>query len=330
MPVVVMFLPRERLEATGLVLPQDWTVRFLTSNNEAEIIEACLDADFLLATGSIAHITANIIRNIPTVRLIQCNSVGYNHVDIEEATRCGIPVANAPGQNAAAVAEFTIGSIIALQRRIIESDRAVKTGHYHEFRLQVLNSGLKEFSVSRLGLIGYGDIAKRVGQIAGLLGASVSYFSRHPLPPAESPNITYKPLDQLLQESDIISLHLPLTSQTRGMIGKQELALMPPGSLFINTARGEIVDQEALAAALESGHLAGAAIDTFHPEPPGPGHPLLTLSPAGQKRVLLTPHTAGTSLGASRNTLQTALDNMKAVLNGLPPKYVVNGIQSKS
>jgi len=138
--------------------------------------------------------------------------------------------------------------------------------------------------------------------------------------------VDYKTLEELLATSDIISIHVPLTEQTLKIKGHREFGLMRPGALFINTARGEVVDQEALAAALECGQLGGAAIDCISPEPPPPGHPLLNLSPAARDRLLLTPHLAGVTLGAFRRMLLNALENMNRVAGGEAPRFVVNGI----
>jgi phosphoglycerate dehydrogenase-like enzyme len=161
-----------------------------------------------------------------------------------------------------------------------------------------------------------------------MMGAKVSYFDvfRAPKNIEEEFAVDYKTLDELLAFSDIISLHIPLTEQTLKIIGHRELGLMRPGALFINTSRGEVVDQEALSVVLESGHLGGAAIDCISPEPPPPEHPLINLSPMARDRLLLTPHLAGVTLGAFRRMLLNALENMNRVAGGETPRFVVNGI----
>lgn len=183
-------------------------------------------------------------------------------------------------------------------------------------------------SDSKIGLIGLGAIGRHVAKLAGMLGASVSYYDVYrPSPEVEAELKTdYKALDDLLMTSEIISTHVPLSDQTRNLIGRRELALMPADSLLINTARGEIIDQAALAESLEQGHLAGAAIDTLSPEPPGPNHPLLNLSPAASKRLLVTPHIAGATVGANKKMISVGLENMLRVLRGEPILTTVNGI----
>jgi len=326
MPVVVIFMSRSRLENAGVVLPPDWQVRYLTGAGEAEIVAAFRDADCILSLGSEGEIGAGLMDVCRNLKLIQCFGSGFNQVDAAAAERRGIPVANAPGQNAGTVAEFTIGCIIALQRRLVESDAAVKAGRYGTLRPQVLKTGLQEINGSRMGLIGFGYIGREVAKIASVLGASVVYHTRRRQPAAveKEYKVFYRHLDELLMESDIVSLHVPLKDSTRGMIGAGELALMKAGSLLVNTARGLVVDQHALAAALESGHLGGAAVDTFDPEPPPANHPLLSLSADAKRRLLLTPHIAGLTVPSFRRLLDACIDNIKRVLAGEPPLNQVN------
>jgi phosphoglycerate dehydrogenase-like enzyme len=327
-----MVLSPARVAATHITMPADWQVRFLESTDEAEIISTCRDADCIVSVGSVSGINARIITNCPNLKLIQCLGVGFNQVDLATAEQRKIPVANSPGQNASTVAEFTIGSIIALQRRFLESDAEIKAGRYTTFRSQVLHEGLQEIGGSRLGLIGIGNIGLQVAKIAVLLGASVSYYTKHrrPADVERQLGITYQPMDDLLVDSNIVSLHVPLNETTRGLIGARELARMKVGSLLVNTSRGPVVDQVALAHALESSHLAGAAIDTFDPEPPDVEHPLLRLTPTAQCRLLLTPHTAGITFPSFRRMLAACVANMERVLRGEPVMNQVNRVSNSS
>ena len=200
------------------------------------------------------------------------------------------------------------------------------------FRNAVLREGLKEIYGCKLGLVGFGNIGRSVAKIALAMGATVSYFAPHrqSFETEQQYAVEYKDLATLLSTSDVISLHLPLNAQTKGLIGSKELALMPAGSMLINTARGEILDHGALFDALESGHLAGAALDTLAPEPPAPDHPLLHLSPAAAKRLLLTPHTAGVTLGAYKRMIEGAVENMARVVRGEVPRNIVNGVSKRA
>ena len=332
MPVIVMFLSPARVAASRMTMPADWQVRFLESADEAEIISTCRDADCIVSVGLVVGVNARIIAACRNLKLIQCLGTGFNQVDLAAAEQWNIPVANTAGQNAVAVAEFTIAAIVALQRRLLESDAEIKAGRYVSFRSQIVVEGLQEIGGSRLGLIGMGSIGRHVARIAGLLGASVRYYTEHRRPAdiEEQCGIMYQPLDDLLADSDIVSLHVPLNEKTRGLIGARELARMKAGSLLVNTSRGPIVDQMALAQALESGHLGGAAIDTFDPEPPGMEHPLLRLSPVAQRRLILTPHTAGATLPSFRRMLAACVENIERVMRGEPVENQVNHIQGAS
>jgi phosphoglycerate dehydrogenase-like enzyme len=326
MSIVVIFLPQARVETARITLPETWKIRFLESaSSTEEIIAACQDADCILSVGSTASITAQVLESSPNLKLIQCLGAGFNHVDLAAAKRLKIPVANSPGQNARTVAEFTIGTIITLQRRIIEADAEIKAGNYAEFRRNVLNRGLQELAGSRIGLIGFGNIGIQVAKIAVMLGAFVSYYTLHRKPTdiELQLGVEYKSFTSILKSSDIVSLHIPLNAETQGLIGSRELELMPAGSLLINTSRGEILDQLALAKALESGLLA-AAIDTLSPEPPHPDHPLLNLSQLAQRRLLLTPHVAGVTLHSNQKMLVASIANIERVLRGEAPEHLVN------
>jgi phosphoglycerate dehydrogenase-like enzyme len=328
MPKIVSLVPKFRFETSEIVLPAGWEFCSLESVPDDEIITACQGADCLLVLAVGVNINERILTNIPDIGLIQTIGAGYDSINIEAAARQGIPVANAPGQNTNSVAEYTIGMITALQRQLLISDREIKAGNYGSLRSGLLKKGLQEMGGSRLGLIGLGAIARQVARIARVLGASVSYFGirRAAAEIEEELGVEFKPLDVLLSTSDIVSIHVPLKEETRGLIGRRELNLMTPGGLIVNTARGEIVDQWGLADALESGHLAGAAIDTLYPEPPGIDHPLLNLSPMARDRLLLTPHIAGATAAASKRMLTTSLQNIERLLKGEALEHVVNGV----
>lgn len=327
-PKVFSILPLKRFEEAGVVLPEALDFRFDEVLTEQAIISACQGADFFLVPAAYPVITSRILENIPSVRMIQTTGTGYNRVDIRSAARLGIPVANSPGQNVTTVAEFTLALLIALQRRLVVSDREIKAGQYSRARERFFTSGSREVSEARIGIIGFGEIGRKVAQLALSLGASVSCYDVAQTPETlqNELGVAFKPLDELLRSCNVISVHVPLTDRTRGMVGSRELRLMPAGSLLINTSRGEVVDQKALAEALEAGHLGGAALDTVHPEPLPPDDPLLQLSPSARDRVLLTPHIAGMTRGAMHRMLTGAIDNVFRAAAGRPPENVVNGV----
>lgn len=328
MAIVVSLLSRDKFYSAQPVIPDGWDIIFLEGISDESIIEACRGADALFSAASAGAINSIILENIPSIKIIQTMGVGCDHVDIPAAIRLQIPVANVPGANATSVAEHAIGGLIALQRRFFESHAEIFAGNYLSCRNRVLREGLGEVRGSKIGLVGFGNIARHVAKIALALGASVSYFAVHRQPPAVESQfpVEYKTLEELLTTSDVVSLHIPLTDQTRCLIGARELALMSPGSILINTARGEIIDQAALAEVLEKGRILGAVLDTIAPEPPDHQHPLLTLTPEAAKRLLLTPHTAGVTIGAYKRMIEGAFRNMTRVVRGEQPENIVNGI----
>lgn len=330
MPVVVSLVPEERFVQTGVELPGDWDFKFVTDFSEDGYIEACRGADFLLVPSAFlpCRVTGKVIENIPTVKMIQMEGAGYDVVDIEAAAEVNLPVANNAGHNAGAVVELCIGLIVALQRRILESDREIKAGNYSGIREEITGAGIPEINGSRLGILGMGAIGRELARVAGMLSAQLAYYDvvRLKEDVEAELGVSFKPFERLLAESDIISVHVPLVEGTRNMIGRREFKLMPRGAIFLNTSRGEVVDQAALAEALESGHLGGAGIDTLSPEPPPADHPLLNLSDRARDRLIMTPHVGGVTVGSFRRMLRGALANMARVAAGEPPRSVVNGV----
>lgn len=325
---VLSILPKIRFTNAGVSWPTELQAHFKDVRQEDEIIAACRDMDFLFLPAAYPPITATILRQIPSIRMIQSAGAGYDQVDVESAAALGIPVANSPGQNTAPVAELTIAMIIALQRRVLQADREIKAGNYQIIRENLFELGLPELGQTTLGLVGLGAVGRKVAQVAGLLGAVIKYYDINRLSAGAelALNAEFLEFQELLETCGTISLHTPLTPETRGLIGAKELACMPDGVFLINTARGELVDPQALAEVLENGHIAGAALDTLAPEPPPARHPLLNLPPMARDRLLLTPHIAGTTQGSFQRMLSVALNNLNAVAAGEPPQHVVNGV----
>ncbi|NMB40586.1 MAG: hypothetical protein GX996_01430 [Firmicutes bacterium] len=328
MPKVVSFLSPGLFERSKAEIPPEWNLVFSEEHEEEEIIRASQDADFLIVPASNPPITAQVIQNIPSVRLLQVFGAGFDKIDIAAAKRTGLPVANTPGQNATTVAEFVIGAIVALQRKFLEGDREVKAGRHYEIEQKFIRMGLNEIRGTKIGLVGLGTIGRHVARLAVFMGAKVSYYDpyRPPKELEDELNVTYLPFVELLRSNEIISLHVPLSEETRQLISKAEIALMQPGTLLLNTARGDVLDQAALAEALESGHLGGAAVDNFSPDPPPLSHPLLNLSEAAQEKLIASPHIAGVTAASFARMLEEALQNIKRAMAGEEPKYVVNGI----
>ncbi|MCU0513338.1 MAG: phosphoglycerate dehydrogenase [Anaerolineae bacterium] len=246
------------------------------------------------------------------LRVIARYGVGVERVDLAAARARGIIVCNTPGANAAAVAELTLGCLIALARGLVRSHNALRGGDWLRLSGQSLTG-------KTLGLVGFGAIARQVAPLAQAFGCRV--IASDPFVPPEAMQalgVTAVPLAALLPQSDFVSLHSPVTAATRHLVNADFLAQMKPGALLVNTARGELIDEGALLAALDSGQVAGAALDAFTQEPPPAGDPLLA-HPA----VIVTPHIGGNSDSAATAMGWLALHDCLAVLRGAAPRHPV-------
>jgi phosphoglycerate dehydrogenase-like enzyme len=257
------------------------------------------------------RIDAALMARCPQLKVVARSGVGVDNVDLEAARARGIPVLYAPGGNTATTAEHAIALLLAFTRRVPQTARAVAEGRWEERGSYAGD----EACGKTLGIVGYGAIGKRVARIAVALGMEVIVAERTGL----SCEHATLPLPELLRRADFVSLHLPLTEATRGLIGAAELALMKPGACLINTARGSLVDQKALTAALASGRLGGFAADVLDPEPPAPHDPILR-----SDRVLITPHVASLTASTYRELCLLTACNVLAVLRGetVEPRFV--------
>ncbi|HYZ23706.1 MAG TPA: 2-hydroxyacid dehydrogenase [Rhodopila sp.] len=249
--------------------------------------------------------TADMIACAPRLRLIQKIGVGVNTIDLDAAKARNIPVCNLPGTNARAVAELTLGLMLAVLRRLPRFDATLRAGIWTDTALQ---DGINELGGCTIGLVGYGAIPHLLAPVLAALGCGIVYTARNPVPDAIGRRV---PLDTLLAESDIISLHVPLTDDTARMIDAKAFARMKPGAVLINTARGGLVDQPALVAALRSGHLGGAGLDVFETEPAEPQEPLLALP-----NVIVTPHIGWLTTGTFDRSFALAAENCRRLASG--------------
>ncbi len=272
-----------------------------------------VQADAILARQG--HVTAAAIAASPRLRIVARHGVGVDEVDLVAAAARGVMVTNAPGSNSRAVAEHTLALILALVKQIRPLGASVAGGAWRGGA-----SSVRDVAGLRLGLVGCGAIGREVARLAAAFGMSVA--SSDPALPAQGVGgIAWRasPL-ALAATSDILSVHCPLTEATRGLVGAAVLAAMPAGGFVVNTARGGIVDEAALLAALTSGHLAGAALDVFAVEPPPADHPL-----RDHPHVLATPHLAGVTPGSLVNMGVAAAECIAAALTGgvVPPGCIV-------
>jgi phosphoglycerate dehydrogenase-like enzyme len=247
------------------------------------------------------------------LRLVQKLGAGVNTIDVETATQRGIAVANMPGANAPSVAEGTVLLMLATLRRLPALDRATREGRGWPSDPQ-LGETVRDVGACTVGLVGYGNIAKQVAGIVAAMGATVLHTSTR-----DDGSPGWRPLAELLAASDIVSLHLPLTHSTRGLLDHAALARMKPGAVLINTSRGSVVDEGALVDALRGGRLAAAGLDVFDVEPVSSDNPLLSLD-----NVVLTPHVTWYTADSMRRYLVEAVANCRRLWHGKPLAHVVN------
>jgi phosphoglycerate dehydrogenase-like enzyme len=276
-----------------------------------QLEDALADADALIVRGG-HHVTAELIEAAPRLKVIARSGVGVDNVDVEAATRRGIPVVLAPDAGADAVAEGALALMLALAKDLGALDRAVREGRW-EARDEL---DLRDLGGSTVGIVGLGRIGRRVASFVQALGARVLTYD----PYVEAPDdIELVELETLFGESDFISLHAPLTPETRGLVDARVLALAR-GALLVNLGRGALISSlDELLVALESGALRGVGLDVFDPEPPDPNHPLFR-----HPRVLLSPHALGLSRQARRQLFTEVAEGIAAVLRGERPRVVAN------
>jgi phosphoglycerate dehydrogenase-like enzyme len=280
--------------------------------NTPELRQALPEAEALVLFES--PVTAELIAAAPRLKLIQLPQVGYDNVDTAAAARAGVPVCNTPGLVALSVAEHTLMLILATLRRLVESDASVRRSEWPQ--LGLFRKGLHDFAGTTLGIIGFGATGSALARIARPLAGKVLYYRRNRLPAAEEQalGVEYAPLDDLLGQADVVSLHTPLNESTRGLIGRRELGLMKPTAILVNMARGGVVDEAACVEHLQAGKLRGAAFDVLWDEPPRPGHPLLAFD-----NVVFSPHVASGSQETAWMALNAAFENVYRAVAGTAP-----------
>jgi len=275
--------------------------------SEANLIERIRDAEVVINIRSSSRFTANVFEKCGRLRMLSLWGTGTDNVDLTAAAQRGVTVTNTPGVAAISIAEHSLALLLATARRLVQADNQVRQGGWPR-------GGGVQMHGKTLGIIGLGAIGRRFAGLGTAIGMRVIAWTMHP-----DPTLGFElvPLDRLYRESDVVSLHLRLSEQTRGMIGAKELAMMKSSAIFINTARGPIVDQAALLHALKMGAIAGAGLDVFDNEPLPAGHPLTQLS-----NVVMTPHSAGITPEALEAGLQMCVDNVFHFLEG-QPRHVV-------
>jgi len=286
-----------------------------------DLVDRIRDAEIIVANRERTPLKADVLDRVPNLRLIAQTGARGAHLDIPAATERGILIAGTAGSknvrsagfNAASTVELTIGLMLAASRRIPAGDAQVRAGGWAGF------VG-RELAGRKLGIVGLGRIGSRVAQIAQAIGMEILAWSPNMTPErAAAAGVTAMELDDLLRESDVVSVHLTLSPMSRGIISRERLALLKPDALLVNTARGPIIDEDALLEMLQAGHLWGAALDVYGEEPLPPGHPITKLP-----NVVLTPHVGWAAEDSYVSFFEGIVENVEAYLDGRPIPRMLN------
>jgi len=307
--IMFVFPPHPEIEKiVRPLVPRGFEIVFVDAGNAAQITEHLADTDFLICV----HLNATQLAGAPLLKMVQLQGVGYDGIDRAALKARGIPLCMTVQGTIGGVAEHTILMILALYKRLLEADQSVRDGRWLQnslrFRCYLLEG-------KTLGLIGLGRIGREVVKKARGFDVKVVYYDivRQPADVEKKLGVTYFPLDDLLRTSDIVSVHVPLTAQTKKTLGAREFGLMKPASVFINTSRGPIMDEGALYQALKEQRILGAGLDVFDPEPPKPDNPLLKLD-----NVVLSPHMATGTRDSMAQKAAAAFENFQRFLRGEP------------
>ncbi|MCY1001958.1 D-glycerate dehydrogenase [Myxococcus sp. MISCRS1] len=309
-------LPGEALGRLGRLVDLHVWPQQLPPSRDTLLAEAARSEG--LVTLLTDQVDARLLAQAPGLRAVSNVAVGYDNIDVPACTQRRVVVGNTPGALTETSADFAFALILGLARRVAEADAHVRAGHWRTWSPTLL-LGTDVYGAT-LGIVGPGAIGSAVARRARGFGMRILYVGRDPRPALERETGARR-VDKatLLSEADILTLHVPLTPQTRHWVGRAELAAMKPGALLVNTARGGVVDPDALVEALREGRLGGAALDVTDPEPLPQDSPLL-----GLPNVLLAPHIASATHATRGRMASMAVDNLLAALDGQRPPHCVN------
>lgn len=315
MSLVVLLDPAapDRLERIAAFLPEGWRIATAASRAPEDQRAALEGAQFAI-TGDVP-VTAEMMA-VPGLRAVHKWGVGYDGIDLEAARREGVRVLRTTGSNAVAVAETTLGLILSVNRNLMRGHVGIREGEWLKGALAPSSMTL---SGRVVGIVGMGYIGKALARMLRAFGVTILYTKRSPLEAAEEAElgIRFAALDELLAAADVVTLNCELNASTRGMIGREQIALMKRDAILINAARGGVLDEAALAEAIREERLRGAGIDVFAQEPIRADNPL-----RGLERVVLTPHIAAISADSFATGLTRIFDNLRAVSEGRAPREI--------
>jgi phosphoglycerate dehydrogenase-like enzyme len=314
-PTIVLapVLADEVLAIGRPMLPKGFNLRVVAQEDLPEVLP---EADYLM--GFVRELTVEDLLSAERLKLVQLMSVGYDRFNLEAARRAKVPVAVNGGANAISVAEHAIMLILATLKHLTELDHQVRGGGWRPDS----HAGLRLYELwsSTVGIVGLGRIGQELARRLQNWSATLVYYDPIRLPPEreQALNLTYLPLDELLRTADVVSVHVPLNDKTRNLIDARALSLMKPTAVVINTARGGLVDEEALVEALREGRIAGAGLDVLSQEPPPADHPIFKIP-----NTVLTPHMAGPTWQSWPRRFENSFANIVRVHRGEPAQWVV-------
>jgi phosphoglycerate dehydrogenase-like enzyme len=321
---VLCLRPRLDFERANSLPAAEFMVAY-RAPNDAEVIPLMKQARALLIPAVGPKLNPEIFANT-TVKLVQVTGAGLDRLDLPLLKGMGIAVANVPGGSNSAIAEYAVSTASILLRRFAWAHAEIRAGNYQNFRARMVSDNLSGLDGLLVGVVGLGTIGLAVAQAFHRAGCRICYYDPAPRDAAlaRAMNAESLSLEELLKSADVVTLHVPLLPATRGLMSGRELKQMKPGTVLIQASRGGIVDEAALAQALSSGHLGGAAIDVYETEPPSLDNVLLSLSGDAARRVLFTPHIAGVTRQSTEYLFRTAWRNVEHFIlkNELPQNRV--------
>jgi phosphoglycerate dehydrogenase-like enzyme len=309
-------LPAPLVEVARSALPAGYQLQ-VVEQSLPEFFDAMEDAEFLVGFAR-TSLGSDFYRAAPRLKLVQLVSAGYDRVDVEAARKARVPVCNNGGANSIAVAEHTIMLMLAVVKKLVWHHNNVVAGKWRVG--DFATARLYELHGKTLGIVGFGNIGKKVARRARAFDMQIQYHDilRLSEDQEDALGVRFALFPELLRTSDVVSLHVPLTDRTRGMMGREQFAMMKPSALLINTCRGPVVDEKALQHALTARQIAGAGLDVMLEEPPVADHPLFKL-----ETITLSPHMAGPTWENWQRAFRNAFDNIQRVTAGDKPLWVI-------
>lgn len=294
-------------------------------SKEEELLQTAGDADVILAD-AIASVSGYMIERMPNLKLIHSEGVAYNKIDVNAANKRNIYVCNNKGGNAGAVAEQAVLLMLGLLRTVNLGHQAVMEGRQIERKEELMVSGITDLADCKVGILGLGDIGRETAKRLGAFGCGCFYYTRNRKSREieEECGAVYRPLEALLAECDIVSLHMAVHEETIHFMNRERMARMKEGAYLVNTGRGELVDNQALCEALLEGRLAGAGLDTVFPEPVRKDNPLVEFARTHPGKILFSPHIGGVTTGSFKRMHRHMWDNVRRIEKGQRPDCVVN------